>query len=652
MHDPFLAIKLCGTEQPDVVGRILSAGPLTAEFDNGNLRYVRLHGVEMLRAIAYLVRDENWGTYTPELSNLTIDQKADGFRVSYHAVCKAAKQEMSYDATIVGAADGSLRFHATARAHTAFLTNRTGFVVLHPLKGIVGETVSVLKVDGTEVIDTFPEKVNPDCPFRDIRALSHQVLPGVWVTCRMEGETYEMEDHRNWTDASFKTYVRPLSKPWPYTLPKGEIFEQTVSLSLRGSVAAVARTGKSKAIAIAVGDSLRHGVPAIGLGLPPEELDATLKQIEVLAMIEPKFLVCRFDARAKHGVAELRKYREICERVSTKPTLEIVVQEVDGFGRELNAIADLCAQAGFAPDSVAVVPVGDLKSVLPGGKRPPAPPLEDLYAAARHAFPNAKIGGGMFSFFTELNRKRPPAALLDFVTNATCPIVHAPDDRSAMETMEALPWQIKTARSFLGQTPHRIGPSSIGCRDNPHGATFAANPDNLRVCLAQMDPRWRGIFGAAWTTAYIAALARGGAEAISIGAPTGPLGMIYRKTDYAQPYYDALKKPAVYPVFHVLSGMTRGCGQKMVEAASSDNAKVECFAYRNGEGTTLWLANLTAEEQAVSVKGIGAGATIGLLDASSFALATSDAKAFRNAGKPMADGGVKLGAYGVAFIRA
>ena len=34
----------------------------------------------------------------------------------------------------------------------------------------------------------------------------------------------------------------------------------------------------------------------------------------------------------------------------------------------------------------------------------------------------------MFSFFTELNRKHPPAKLLDFVTNTTCPIVHAADD--------------------------------------------------------------------------------------------------------------------------------------------------------------------------------------------------------------------------------
>ena len=38
----------------------------------------------------------------------------------------------------------------------------------------------------------------------------------------MEGDTFEMEDQRNWSDASYKTYVRPLALPWPYVLPAGK----------------------------------------------------------------------------------------------------------------------------------------------------------------------------------------------------------------------------------------------------------------------------------------------------------------------------------------------------------------------------------------------------------------------------------------------
>jgi hypothetical protein len=43
---PSRSIVLCGTEQPDVVGRTLNAGPLSVEFDNGNLRYLKVGGVD------------------------------------------------------------------------------------------------------------------------------------------------------------------------------------------------------------------------------------------------------------------------------------------------------------------------------------------------------------------------------------------------------------------------------------------------------------------------------------------------------------------------------------------------------------------------------------------------------------------------------
>ena len=73
------------------------------------------------------------------------------------------------------------RFDATALPHTDFLTNRTGFVVLHPLKGVAGCPVEILHVDGRKVKDEFPAVVNPVQPFYDIRALSHEVVPGVWA---------------------------------------------------------------------------------------------------------------------------------------------------------------------------------------------------------------------------------------------------------------------------------------------------------------------------------------------------------------------------------------------------------------------------------------------------------------------------------------
>ena len=650
MNAPSLAIKLCGTEQPDGVGRILNAGPLSVELDNGALRYLKVNGVEVLRAVAFLVRDENWGTYVPKLSDVKVDQRKDGFSVSYHAVCKDAGREIAFDCTIEGKSDGSLSFNGTAIPKTDFLTARTGFVVLHPLKGVAGHGVEVEHVDGKIVKDKFPAMVNPIQPFLNIRALTHEVVPGLKATVRMEGDTWEMEDHRNWTDASFKTYVRPLALPWPYTLKAGEPVKQSIRITLSGNAATGAKSSIGNSVEVKLGALTRKTLAPIGLGMPAEEIDHALAQLDLLKLLALKFLVCQFDPRQKHGAKELYGYRVLCEQIGAECSMEVVVESLDKFAQELTLLATLIQRSGLKLSGLAVVPVGDLKSVLPGGPRPPAPKLEELYAAARKAFPGIKLGGGMLTFFTELNRKHPPAQLLDYVVNTTCPIVHAADDRSVMETLEALPYQVTTARTYIGKTGYRIGPSGIGCRDNPHGKTWTPNPGNVRVCLTKLEPRQRGLFGAAWTLGYVATLARTAVEAISMGAPTGPLGMIYRKADHALPYFDGSNGDAVFPAFHVMTGLTRGSGNKLVDVTSSDNSKVECLACKTKGGTTLWLANLTAQVVDVKLSGAKGAMFATRLDQDSFALATTQPRKFQSAYKVLPKPAIALKPYAVAII--
>src|SRR3569833_2094303 len=89
-----------GTDQPAAPPRLLRAGPVSAELEAGNLRYIRFGGVEMIRAISYIVRDKNWGTYNPVISNLRIEETADAFQVAYDAVAKDADQEFAYHAEI------------------------------------------------------------------------------------------------------------------------------------------------------------------------------------------------------------------------------------------------------------------------------------------------------------------------------------------------------------------------------------------------------------------------------------------------------------------------------------------------------------------------------------------------------------------------
>ncbi|RUX33337.1 hypothetical protein EN994_35250, partial [Mesorhizobium sp. M7A.F.Ca.CA.002.09.1.1] len=130
---------------------------------------------------------------------------------------------------IKGSADGRLVFDVSALPENDFETNRCGFCILHPIADLAGSPVMVEHTDGSVVATKLPQLIDPWQPFKDIRAISHQVRPGVIAECRMEGDTFEMEDQRNWSDASYKTYVRPLVLPWPYVLPAGQPLSQTIS---------------------------------------------------------------------------------------------------------------------------------------------------------------------------------------------------------------------------------------------------------------------------------------------------------------------------------------------------------------------------------------------------------------------------------------
>jgi len=91
-------IKLCGTDESDPPSRLLRAGPLSVELESGNLRYVRFAGIEVLRSIAFLVRDENWGTFTPTITDLEVEEGDGAFRASYRGTCADAKRRLVYTA--------------------------------------------------------------------------------------------------------------------------------------------------------------------------------------------------------------------------------------------------------------------------------------------------------------------------------------------------------------------------------------------------------------------------------------------------------------------------------------------------------------------------------------------------------------------------
>ena len=480
-------MTLFGTEEPVPETPVLRAGPLECSLDAGNLRHIKVHGVEAIRAVSYIVRDRNWGTYGPEITNLRIEQDAGGFRVGYDAVCRDAQQAFAYSARIEADASGNLSFAAEGEALSDFVTNRTGFVVLHPVHGVSGAPVEVERVDGSVERSRFPELIDPTCPLMDIRALTHEPLPGVRVACRMEGDTFEMEDQRNWLDASYKTYVRPLALPWPYTIAKGEKLSQRVSLAITGAPRQ-AVAGSADGVTVTVEDREVAHMPSLGLAVPAEHAEAALGLIEPLRALGPAHLMAAFDARKGHDAGLAQTYGELARALDAELVLEVVLPCVDADGkptddldvlrRDLNYVKGQIERVAVRPARIAVSPACDLKCTLPGSVWPKAPAWADLAAAARAAFPGIAIGGGMFSYFTELNRKRPPAGLFDFLGHSVCPLVHAADDLSLTEGLEALPYIITTTPVVRGRRTLLAVP--IGARDAPEPLRRGARREPAR----------------------------------------------------------------------------------------------------------------------------------------------------------------------------
>jgi hypothetical protein len=637
------AFLLTGTEETEPAPTPLAAGPLTALFDRGALRDIRWRGVEILRGVSFLARTPGWGTPAPEILGLRVESDGARFAVAYDALYRHAGQMLQARLSFVGA-DGRLRAGVVLAPQTDFTTNRSGFVVLHPLEGFAGTLVRIEHADGEIEEREIPLVISPGQPVFAIRALTHRPRPGLEVETRFTGDVFEMEDHRNWSDASFKTYSRPIGLPYPYELKAGEESEQAVEIALR-ETRRIAPAGSRRGDArIEIGAPTGFDAPRLLVGLDGATAAAGLAYADRLDGLGRFAFLYRHDPGGG-GEAAL----DALARWRRPFSAELILAGADDAEGEIARFAAALAARGLTPDSVAAFPASDRRSFQPGEPRPPAPQDAAIAEALRRRFPGARLVGGTPAFFTELNRKRPPLGLFDVVSHATTPTVHAADDRSVIETLQSLPHIVRSAQRIAPGAAYRIGPIGIGARLNPYGAGPAPNPGQTRVGLADADPRQRGLLGAAWHLGYAATVAPLGVAELALGAPVGPFGLISTPAPYRRPLWDDLAPGAVYPLWHVAADLAEAAGRALL-AASSGDARLAVLAYRGAAGRVALVANLAPETVRANIAGFGA-AKVRVLDVKSALAAARDPAAFRAEASPLLAGAaLTLDAYATAQL--
>ena len=293
------AVILYGTDHPPASIDHFQLGPLSFDLEAGKIRYIQFAGIEALRCIAFVVRGPGWESPAPVISDLESDQTEDGLSIRYRAFYDTAGGRLEVTATIDAPRHGGIVFSAEAHALTEFTTARTSFCILHPIAAVAGMPLDLTRPDESVEHAYFPDRISAHQPFMNIRALSHELAGGIRAKVRMEGDIWEMEDQRNWTDASFKTYGRPRDIPWPYTIGKGDRVVQRAILTFERT-SHVAANAASKEIVIGVGNAQIGRLPRVALALSSEEASLAMAAAPAFSTA-PHELIAWYE----HGVQDL-----------------------------------------------------------------------------------------------------------------------------------------------------------------------------------------------------------------------------------------------------------------------------------------------------------------------------------------------------------
>lgn len=546
--------------------KIFDAGPITTTYENGFLRRISYGETEVLRMIYFALRDHNWNTLAGDINNEVIRIDDSGFRISYdYTNILGGEDVMEWKAEIEGRSDGTITFEIQGTALENFRKNRAGFCVLHPLR-VAGAEVLITHPDMTRSTQTFPVNVAPDDPFTNILSIEWKSTD-IPFSLTFEGDVFETEDQRNWSDASFKTFCTPLDKPFPVELRRGEkVFQR---ITFKPLVRLTAPSPSMPYISLRE-TGTRSVMPFFGISASTEISDINGSAAAMIRSLNLHHY--RVDVRPgdDHWVADFS--RECVTAFQLNLPLEVVLHLTDNYRMEMEAFVALCLQNRVKVRKVLLLQVGHLVT-------PDALIVEA--SQIRAAFPDVQVGGGTNYNFTEINRHRFSARDLDYISFSIDPQEHAFDDLTIMENIESQEHLVRSAKAIYGEEkPIHVSPITLRKRFNPY-ATNAA--DRVIAESLKADPRQKEVFAALWTFGSLCSLCRGGASAVTFYQTIGNQGILSTNGD-PYPVYDALKALSPYQ------------GRNVWNIESSDPLSVQAIML---DDKFLGLANLTHNEQTV-----------------------------------------------------
>ena len=426
----------------------LSNDTFSMLFMDGDLRKVNVSGREIIQRFYFAVRDKDWLNIPYTLKNFRENTTGSKTVYSYELLFRG--DAVHFETFITVTLDGkNFVLEAKGKAYSSFLKNRIGLCV-HLPASIKGTKCKVFHPDETSCLSVFPELISPHQPFKNISAIEWAFADGS-ATLSFEGDIFEMEDQRNWTDASYKIYSTPLEIPFPVEVEKGQEFHQKITLSVSG--------GKT------------FPLPSIGIA-NMNNLSDLFSMREQFGKTPFSFL--RIDFRFDNPDWE----KMVIAGISQAQSLHLKIYAALYFGgnfvveahRFIQWVKDFQGNLDFHSITMLSIETFVLQDES----------LQQLSRILRGYFHHdVAIGSGTDANFAQINRNRPNPDCLDFISYSIQPQEHSSDPLSLIENLQGQADTVKTAQSFSGGKDIHISALSIFRRFNAN-VSFVASNEGLK----------------------------------------------------------------------------------------------------------------------------------------------------------------------------
>ncbi|MGI9196913.1 MAG: hypothetical protein ACR2KE_05565 [Candidatus Nanopelagicales bacterium] len=558
--------------------RRLSAGPLRLDYDNGDLRAIRVGDLEIVRRIYVAFQDRNWSARPWHVEEEEVESTGDGFRIRVRARGSFDARHFTWEGDFTGDADGTITYAIDGSTTEPFLRNRLGICLLHPMDRFAGRPC-VVTTDEDTVEAAFPVSISPHQPFLGIRAMEFPTVDGARARLDFAGEVFETEDHRNWGDASYKTYCTPIALPFPVEVRPGDRVAQSVTLRLSGPAPEPVEPAEAVTITVSA-----DPMPLPGIGTQVTGLPWTDGEMAAVRALDLDHLMATVDAAAEDASDDLAGVIEAANRLGVPLRLRLANGDEAAYAR--------------LRDAVRAAPLQSLAVIRDD---------EKVTSSASTAIARDALGEdlpwcvGTDLYFTELNRQPPDTTGASWVSFSMNPQVHASDDRSVLQNAATLAAIAAEAPRLSGSARIAAGPISLRPRFNPNATDPASDVSNNDLPSA-VDARQRTWLAAVWTALSLRSLAAPGTvDAVTYFEAVGWRGLRERDAGSADPVAFPSSPREEFPVYALLRALAGY--PDLLPTASAQPEVADALVVTGPDGSRAFVVNMSPVPRIIVLSG-------------------------------------------------